>query len=189
MDTVSILATIAHQGKLSKAGLTADERELVKLQCMKARMALAFLLGSDAIFGQANSLGLKKGNLACVAIETPEVEQLTEVLGHALYRRSKPHPGGYSATTFSVKYILWSIQCLLLSQPKNQEQFAEAGMERINALLIKILALHALQGVSFVDTEAAGYACTSLYLLSHFGFHVRDVVWLLAGVCRLRTLL
>jgi hypothetical protein len=89
-----------------------------------------------------------------------------------MYRRTKDGPGGFSGTTFRIKYIVWAIRCLL-TQPDNQEMFAGNGMEVLNALLIKVLAMRAIRNATSIDAETAEHACFSMYLLSHYGFHVR----------------
>jgi hypothetical protein len=51
--------------------------------------------------------------------------------------------------------------------------FAGNGMEVLNALLIKVLAMRAIRNATSIDAETAEHACFSMYLLSHYGFHVR----------------
>lgn len=174
-DTVSLLVGIAECGKhLNEVGcdLSVHEKQVTIFQCMKARIALAYLACSDKSLSMVRSSRL-------ILVSKADVEQLVDVLGHTLHRRPKPHPGGFSASTFSLKYVLRAVWTIL-ANPKNQEQFAETNMEMVNAFFIKILALHAFQKVSFVDAESAEYACHSLYLLSHYGFHVRFSISLCA---------
>lgn len=192
-DTVSLRVVIANYG----GKLSSDRDEFVRsskvgaqltgFQCMKARMALAYLVGSEGHFGQqakgrttgkqwvydsTTAMSPRHDGNNVLLVRKSEAEHLISALVSTLHRRSKALPGGYSAATFSLKYVLFAIRCLL-TQPKNQEQFAGANMELLNALFMIVLGRHALQNVTYIDAEAAEHACFSLYLLSHYGFHVR----------------
>lgn len=177
-DTVTVLAAIARCGAAVDGKRWKADRQLIRLQGVKARMALAYLVGSSGHFGQkCRRMGQSVDDVVCqnenvLLVSKIETEQLMETLANTLHRRSKAGSGGYSAVTFNLKYVLLGIRCLL-TQPKNQEMFAETNMELLNALFIKVIALFALRNVTFIDTEAAEYACMSLYHLSHYGFHVR----------------
>jgi hypothetical protein len=189
IDVVKLLASIADSYpsatktdtssvvKTSSKDEVSDSIKVQKFQCVKARMTLAYLVGSEGHYGQEKGrIGkwmndyIQKGHV--LSMKDPfEIEQLIDILAHTLYRRTKVGPGGYSGTTFRLKYIVWAIRCLL-TQPDNQEMFAGNDMEILNALLIKILAMRAVQTVTHIDAETAEYACFSLYLVSHYGFHV-----------------
>jgi hypothetical protein len=152
------------------------DEELLEFQRLKARMALGFLIRSESHFGQPRTRvgGLKNalfvGDSELLLIATiPEVARLVELLAVILHRRCKEGAGGYSADTFSVKLVLMALRCLLSSYD-NQVKFATAQGPRLNALLLKVLALHSLQSSAFIDKESAECACFSLFLLSNYGF-------------------
>ncbi len=188
IDTVYLLAAIADSYRTStvhsdsspvtKAELS-DAMKVKQFQIVKARMTLSYLVGSEGHYGQEKARVGKWvkdyiHNRQVLAMKDPfEVETLLDILAHTMYRRTKEGPGGFSGTTFRIKYIVWAIRCLL-TQPENQEMFAGNSMEVLNAFLIKILALHAIRNATYIDSETAEHACFSLYLLSHYGFHVRD---------------
>ena len=194
IDTVHLLASIADSYHTctgtSDTGFVAtqavpstkhkdtDAIKIKQFQCVKARMALSYLVGSQGHYGQEKTRVGKwvKDYILdrqVLTMKDPfEAEHLIDMLAHSMYRRTKDGPGGYSGTTFRIKYVVWAIRSLL-TQPDNQEMFAGNGMEVLNALLIKILALRAIQNATYIDSETAEHACFSLYLLSHYGFHVR----------------
>lgn len=154
------------------AGLPYGAQQVLNLQRLKARMALAFLHGAEGYFGQPGPRRLDKDPFAdTLQVEKDDVDCYREVLSCTLHRRSKESPGGFRAVTFTVKSLLFALYCLL-TQPDNQLQFAQHSGHKLNALLLKALGMHSLQKSSFVDVEAAEYACFSLYILSQFGFHV-----------------
>ena len=188
IDAVYLLAAIADsyrtftdhsdRSPVTKVELS-DAMKVKQFQIVKARMTLSYLLGSQGHYGQEKARVGKWvkdyiHNRQVLAMKNPfEVEMLLDVLAHTMYRRTKEGPGGFSGTTFRIKYIVWAIRCLL-TQPENQEMFAGNGMEVLNAFLIKILALRAIRNATYIDSDTAEHACFSLYLLSHYGFHVRD---------------
>ena len=152
--------------------------ELLEFQRMKARMALAFLIGSEGHFGQPRSrvkatspLLTSDDDMALIVTEA-EVTRLVELLAITLHRRAKEGAGGYSAATFSTKYVLLALRGLL-THYENQVKFANTQGAQLNTLLMKVLAIHSLQPTSYIDAEAAENACFSLYLLSNYGFQVR----------------
>jgi hypothetical protein len=183
-DVVSLLSTISDSCRAPDVAITlqpnvVDESiHISRFQCIKARMSIAYLVGSEGHYGQAKGrVGkwiydtIRKGRV--LMMKDPfEAKILVEMLAHSLYRRSKAGPGGYSGTTFQAKHVIWAIRCLL-TQACNQELFAGEDMEVLNSLLVKMLAMRAVQRKFYVDSEAGEHACFSLYLLSHFGFHVR----------------
>jgi hypothetical protein len=57
----------------------------------------------------------------------------------------------------------------------NQIQFANTAGAQLNEMLMKVLALHAIQNSANIDADAAEYASFTLYLLSNHGFSVRQV--------------
>ena len=97
---------------------------------------------------------------------------LVELLANTLHNRAKEGPGGYSASTFHVKSVVFSIRCLL-THMANQAQFFSACGVRLNALLMKALAEHSVKQSTLLDAEAAEYAAFSLYLQSNYGFKTR----------------
>lgn len=100
-----------------------------------------------------------------------EVVALLGLLADSLQQRSKAGAGGYSAATFNVKWVLYAIRCLV-TNILNQIQFTNVAGVRLNVLLMKVLALHALRNSTVIDAEAAEYAAFTLYLLSNRGFKV-----------------
>ncbi len=100
-----------------------------------------------------------------------EVTLLVELLANTINNRGKEGPGGYSAATFSLKYVLFAIRCLLTNY-LNQLRFMNTADVKLNALLMKALALHSLMRAPTVDAEAAEFASFSLYLQSNHGFQV-----------------
>jgi hypothetical protein len=182
-DVVNLLTTISDSCRAPDVAITSqpdvfDEAiHISRFQCIKARMTLAYLVGSEGHYGQwKGRVGqwmydtIHKGRV--LMMKDPfEAELLMEMLAHSLYRRTKPGSGGYSGTTFQTKFVVWAIRCLL-TQACNQELFAGVDMEVLNSLLVKMLAMHAVERKYYMDSEAVEHACFSLYLLSHFGFHV-----------------
>jgi hypothetical protein len=99
-----------------------------------------------------------------------DVQLLFELLKNTMHHRGKEGPGGYSSATFSLKYVLFALRCLL-THTNNQHAVAEQIGRDINVLLMKALARHTTDSDSgSMDSESAEYACFSLYLLSNFGF-------------------
>lgn len=144
------------------------------LQCLKARMISAYLFGSEGHFGQMapNVVSSSPQNLEHrddLLIKGGEAPLLVELLANTLHDRGKSGPGGYNATTFNAKKVLFAIRCLL-TNPLNVKTFFVTCGIKLNALLLKSLALHSIEEVPHVDFEAAEDACFSLFLLSNFGF-------------------
>jgi len=168
------------------------------LQCLKARMTLAYLFGSEHHFGQAkpspppisasptsastspstapstsldssSSLLEHETKLEMLLIKGSEAPLLVELLANTLHGRGKPGAGGYNASTFNAKKALYAIRCLL-TNPLNVKTFFVTCGVKLNVLLLKALALHSIQEVPNVDLEAAEDACFSMYLLSNHGF-------------------
>lgn len=142
-------------------------------------MALAYLVGSEGHFGQprrrtSSNVYSDSSNFddSVIVVTEPEVTSLLELLANTLQQRSKDGPGGYSAATFNVKWVLYAIRCLA-THTLNQLQFVNVAGVRLNVLLMKVLALHALQNSAAIDADAAEYASFTLYLLSNYGFTVR----------------
>jgi hypothetical protein len=199
IDVVHLLASIADSNQVSTgnaetphsttknlASKKQEDTDAIKVkqfQCVKARMTLSYLIGSQGHYGQEKTRVGKwikdyiHDKQVLTMTDPFEAEQMIDMLAHTLYRRTKDGPGGFSGTTFRIKYIVWAIRCLL-TQPNNQEMFAGNGMEVLNALLIKLLAMRAIRNATYIDSETAEHACFSLYLLSHYGFHVRPTVFL-----------
>eukprot|EP00979_Chaetoceros_neogracilis_P008673 scaffold1922_cov291-Chaetoceros_neogracile.AAC.16 len=146
------------------------------LQCLKARMTLAYLFGSEHNFGQARSstpsyhdaFGLETKQ-ELLLIKGSEAPLLVELLANTLHSRGKVGPGGYNGSTFNAKKALYAIRCLLTNSLNVKTFFVTCGV-KLNVLLLKALALHSIQEVPNVDLEAAEDACFSIYLLSNHGF-------------------
>jgi hypothetical protein len=167
-DVGPVLARIT---RVNHESTKTDGDKIAMHQCIKARMALAYLLGSEGNFGQPNQRRYrKKPTFSELVVGPREAATFVEMLANLLHRRSVNGPGGYSIATFSVKNVLFALRCLL-TQIENQMRFAETNMECLNSLLLKCLGLYAFQKVSFLDSQSAEHACFSLYLLSNYGFH------------------
>lgn len=178
-DTVHTLSLIADFANNNPNTESSPQWEVEKLQCLKARMALAYLVGGEGHYGQAHSSPSRSYNPpfgqdeSVLLIMSSEAEELEELLANTLHQRAKEGPGGYSAATFTVKGVLFAIRCLL-THDLNQSTVMTTRMNigvRLNALLFKSLAQHAIARVLTIDAEAAEHAAFSLYLLSSFGFH------------------
>jgi hypothetical protein len=179
--TVALMSTItACEKNQAFDKENGDERKIAEFQCLKARMALAYLLGAEGHFGQprartSQSLYLSQSPDDSLLIVTErEATNFVKVLADTLHHRPRDGPGGYSAATFSLKYVLLAIRCLLTSH-WNQILFANVSGPKLNALLMKALAQHSIEKVSYIDAKAAEHASFSLYLLSHYGFEVRTM--------------
>ena len=181
-DAVTLLSNITTSGAgLVVKGESVRPKEgdqLARFQCLKARMTLAYLLGCQGYYGQSKAYRTMRlvvdpipDSSTVLQITRPEAEQLIQLLANTMHRRSKEGPGGYSAATFSLKCVLSAIR-YLLTQRENQITFAKSNVEQLNALLMKVLGLYSLKQVAYLDPESAEHACFSLYLLSHYGFHV-----------------
>jgi len=154
--------------------LTYDEDSKMKLQCIKARMILALLIGSEGILGKTlvkmNAVqSRKKLPGSTIVMMGTEAAHLIEILGDCLHNRGKKGNGGYTAATFNIKTLLCVVHCLLNSDVNAKTLYAIGGM-KINSLLMKAMALYSLQSEYSLDKDAAEHACCSLYLLSNFGF-------------------
>ena len=172
-----------------------DEEKQKNLQCLKAvsqllnpyfvndlkccqllnsvfpnqRMTLAYLFGSEGHFGQAIGPVMVQNDSSDLLIKGAEAPLLVELLANTLHGRGKEGPGGYSATTFNCKKVLFAIRCLLTNK-LNIKTFNFTCGVKFNALLFKAISLHSIQELPIVDIEAAEDACFSLYLMSHYGF-------------------
>mmetsp|Transcript_28175 Transcript_28175/g.51005 ORF Transcript_28175/g.51005 Transcript_28175/m.51005 type:complete len:797 (-) Transcript_28175:47-2437(-) len=156
-----------------KTDYSSDEQKQLEFQPLKARMTLAYLIGSEGHFGQprrrASSNGYNEYDDSAIIVTESEVSALLGLLADSLQQRAKAGAGGYSAATFNVKWVLYSIRCLV-TNTFNQIQIVNVVGVRLNVLLLKVLALHALRNSTVIDAEAAEYAAFTLYLLSNRGF-------------------
>jgi len=177
IDTVNVLGHITCYERNDKGDSHPFvEKEILEFQRMKARMALAYLIGSEGHFGQPRCRIDGSRVVACpdsspLIVTEPEVNRLVELLATTLHRRSKAGAGGYSASTFSLKYVLFALRCLLTNH-ENQKKFMYLQGTQLNTLLVKTLALHALDEGIYIDAEAAEHAVFSLYLVSNYCFKV-----------------
>jgi hypothetical protein len=156
---------------------TEDEKQIASFQSLKARMALAMMLGSQGNYGQAkartaHSLYLCPDD-SLLLLSEKEAIRFVELLADTLHGRPKDGPGGYLLTTFTVRCVLFAIRCLLTND-WNQILFANVAGPRLNALLMKALAQHAVDNIRSIDEVAGEHAVFSLYLLSNYGFEVRS---------------
>lgn len=92
-----------------------------------------------------------------------EAHSIIELLAHCLQGRAKEGPGGYSASTYALKSVLYGIKCILC-QPANQKLFAVTGnASRLNALLLKSVSCYSLLDmVDMMDAEATEHAVVSI---------------------------
>lgn len=168
-NATKILRNVASYSSFSNTlnPLPAEEKQK-DIQCLKARMSLAFLLGSEGHFGQGK--GEKKSiDSSDLLTKGSEAPLLVELATNSLHCRGKDGPGGYSAATFNAKKTLFAIRCLLTNHLNVKTFYVTCGV-KLNALLFKAVALHAVQLSPMVDVEAAEDACFALYLLSSYGF-------------------
>lgn len=139
-------------------------------------MALAFLVGSEGHFGQTkprSSASTTNSNPddSVLLLSDMEIHLLLELLANTMHNRGKDGVGGYSAATFSVKYVLFAWR-FLLTHRLNQIHVATIAGVKLNCLLTKAIAQHAIDRVSALDAEAAECATFALYLQSNHGFKV-----------------
>jgi hypothetical protein len=137
-------------------------------------MALSYLIGSEGHFGQPNS-----HLWSCVAnvdrdrilvVLGSEAPTLLELFANSLHSRGKKGPGGYNAATFHLKQVLLALRCLLTNSVNIKTFYAVCGT-KLNALLLKVIALFAFKESNTIDSEVAEYAIFSFYLMSNFGFN------------------
>jgi hypothetical protein len=126
---------------------------------------------SCLVLSSGTDAGEECGSAAILAVH--ETHSLVELLSHCLKGRGKDGAGGYSATTFTLKGVLYGIRCIL-SEPKNREVFAAStgdNARRLNALLVKAVARYALldDKADTMDAEAAEHAVVSIYQMSLYG--------------------
>ena len=175
LDVVTGDGLVADVDREDGAAMAVEGAELgwLALQCMKARMSLSFLMNAGALSEKYNCSSF-------ILIAEHEAHSLVELLSHCLESRSKEGPGGYSGATFTLKGVLHSIRCLLAVEPGNRSKFASISGARLNALLLKVVARHALlsdegdtnnSGNDAIDNEAVDDAVVSLYYMSQVGFH------------------
>jgi hypothetical protein len=175
IDTVKILTWITICGEDNIAtrqndSMGVDATMLLDFQCMKAHMALSYLVGSGGHFGQPNILRTVEGGIvtalpsesvsprngpfmtpntqdtACLQLSAREPLLFVELLANTIHGRGKTGPGGYSPATISTKFVLYAVRCLL-TQHFNQTMFAlKSGSlgVKLNILLMKVLAWHAV---------------------------------------------
>jgi hypothetical protein len=177
LGTVALMATITvYEKNQAFEKDNVDGKKIVEFQCLKARMALAYLLGAEGHFGQPRARSppsfYLSPNDSLLVLSEREATHFVKVLADTLHHRPRDGPGGYSAATFSLNYVLLAIRCLLTSE-WNQILFANVSGPKLNALLMKVLAQHSIEKVPNIDAKAAEHASFSLYLLSHHGFEVR----------------
>jgi hypothetical protein len=138
-------------------------------------MVLAYLYGSNGHFGQqvqGVSTGIDEDYedfSSELLIKGSEAVLIVELLANSLHCRGKSGIGGYNATTFNPKKVLFAIRCLLTNKFNVKTLYVTCGV-RLNALLFKAIALHSIQDIALIDPQAAEDACFSLYLLSNHGF-------------------
>jgi len=140
-----------------------------QFQCLKARMALAYIVGGDGHYGQAKMRNGAYPDESVLLIIDSEGSKLEELLANVLHQRAKEGEGGYSAATFTIKGVLFAIRCLLTNN-LNQSTIVTSIGPRLNCLLFKALAQHSMARILTIDAEAAEHAAFSLYLLSNYCF-------------------
>lgn len=176
-------------GEDDQGALNGEKQK--NLQCLKARMILAYLFGSEGHFGQMamiipptsspmtknhnlnhrlqKHMQAQTGHQDDLLIKGSEAPLLVQLLANTLHSRGTSGAGGYNATTFNAKKALYAIRCLL-TNPLNVKTFFVTCGSKLNVLLLKSLAFHSIEDVPHVDFEAAEDACFSLFMLSNHGF-------------------
>lgn len=169
-ECVEVLTGILNYGKAivgEKTLVTDEEGESMgqlSLQCLKARLAMSYL-----VLGQENSSEKSKYGPSTTIAEH-EAHSLIELLSHCLHSRAKEGTGGYSSATFSLKFVLYGIECIL-SEPANRKLFASTGnASRLNTLLLKAVSLTILNS-DLMDSEAAENALQSIYQMTLYGLN------------------
>jgi hypothetical protein len=201
-DTVDTIVPIIHfhrkivRNNSTVASTEENDKTVSEFQCLKARMTLAYLIASHGYFGQkkrartAVAAGDGMNNRQDKSYTRPlvishrirsyliladesEISCFIELVSNSLHQKSKSGPGGYLSIMFNVKYVLYALRCFL-TQDKNQIMIGSSKhCMKLNTLLLKVIAIHATNPTStLIDTDAAEYACFSLYLLSNLGFRV-----------------
>eukprot|EP00549_Striatella_unipunctata_P011912 CAMPEP_0118677806 /NCGR_PEP_ID=MMETSP0800-20121206/2841_1 /TAXON_ID=210618 ORGANISM="Striatella unipunctata, Strain CCMP2910" /NCGR_SAMPLE_ID=MMETSP0800 /ASSEMBLY_ACC=CAM_ASM_000638 /LENGTH=425 /DNA_ID=CAMNT_0006573539 /DNA_START=320 /DNA_END=1597 /DNA_ORIENTATION=+ len=151
---------------------SSPETKQHQFQRLKARMALAYVVGSEGNFGQpkaAVSAVTGTAEDSAIIIASFEAHLFIELLANTLHQRGKDGRGGYSASTFAPSGVLYALRCLLTNY-MNQSTFATKMGYALNILLLKSVAMLFSDNNPGVDAEAAEHACFSLYLLSNYGF-------------------
>lgn len=179
MDSILLLSLVTQFAESHARGeedaYVPDHIKIMEFQGLKARIAMAFMLGSKGHFGQPPQIregaDETEDKETLLTMTKSDAVQLLELLANTLHSREKPGAGGYSAFAMSPKMVLKAVRCLLVEY-KNQVLFSEVTGTRLNALLLKAMALHIFGGRPQLDSEAAEYACVSLYLQSNHGFKV-----------------
>lgn len=99
-----------------------------------------------------------------------EAHSIIELLAHCLHSRAKEGHGGYSASTYALKSVLYGIRCIL-SQPANQKLFAVTGnASRLNTLLLKSVSCYSLLDMlDVMDAEATEHAVVSIQQMTLYG--------------------
>mmetsp|Transcript_27195 Transcript_27195/g.39825 ORF Transcript_27195/g.39825 Transcript_27195/m.39825 type:complete len:870 (-) Transcript_27195:277-2886(-) len=182
---VDILSRLANVWKQQQQ---ASKDDTMQLQCFKARMALACLVGAEGHFGQGTTR-TNRGSVAgsvhmmtqadLLELHPTEASLLLELLSNSMHGLAGSN---YSAATFSPKWVLFALRCLLTNIP-NQEYFSSNCGVVLNTLLIKALAQYSLgttteteeeeapkRMTTTLDADAAAHAAFSLYLQSNYGF-------------------
>ena len=138
-------------------------------------MALSFLLGFQGLFSQrtlhksgssvhSNKIG------SCMILHECDVKILLEVLSNTLHGRGKAGPGGYIASSFTLKSVLRCLRCML-THVENRKILATLVGPQLNNLLINIVAVHSLNVPKpMVDEEDAANSVCVWYELSNYSF-------------------
>lgn len=155
--------------RIIPACYSGTQSEVANLQCLKARMALSNI---GSLLGGSSPSRSQPDNHSDLRVRRGDAEIWIELLANVWYRRSKEGPGGYAATTFSLKQVLSTLFALLRGHPDNQSKMVDV---RLNTLLLKVVGGFAVQRVAYIDVLMAEHACISLYLLSHYGFQARKM--------------
>jgi len=181
--TVKVLSMIAEYPRIlgnSKGcsnSMTKEQNQVIALQCLKAKMALSYLVCSQGHFGQTklrSSASTVQANSAesSLIMSRSDVSLFVELLANTIKHRSKDglvgsrHPLG----TFDLNCVIFSLRCFL-THTTNQERIVKLVGVDLNSLLINALAQYALESsASYLDSESAEYAVFSMYLLSNYCF-------------------
>ena len=138
-------------------------------------MALSYLIGSQGHFGQAklrstaSTVNADRDDSSLI-MSPSDIVLILELLNNTIHGRGKYGVGGYSSSTFNVKYVILALRCLL-THSKNQEQIASQVGVEFNCLLMKALTQYTLdRETGKIDADAADHSCFILYLQSNYGF-------------------
>lgn len=170
---VAVLSEIVLRPFGDEQKLSSEEIRVARLQQLKARIALAYLIGSEGHFGQRRKqhFASPSSSNAVLLLSESEALALIDMIANIMHGRGADGAAGYSSCTFTLSQLLLAVRCFL-TQHSNQVLLSEIAGTSFNFLLFKAIIFHLLVEDSGLDDEAASNACFSLYLMSSYGFEV-----------------